>query len=464
MWRLRGIRARLTDAAAGHGFDGSGASSQFAPSGVEEASKTLPHQRGRGSSPKHVTGSGGCPRVKERRSCSLPHAARMSARILPSNVPNDLQTRCSSNFINIGALVTTGTQPIPADCSEEEIDEEDDAGEAQAKEKLEVKQDEHLNLFVLDRRVRRYLASDPDALSLYKSAVQGVISSYSLIAPYREAEIVGEERGGRLGAGRKDVETTKRLTTLVNSFVDVAQRFVVVARKRESPSLLPHGAAEEQCAECGEPLEDRGTILWCPDCSLSVPQRLKTDAPVPQEASSSTLRNMNDKLNHFRLIPQLFQGQEDIDIEEEDISTIEAHAARFDIDLDTVTKDTLLHILDQTNLSKKLKDHINLLHHTITGVPPPDISHLEEHILARHQELLLAYTQEQTTGRKYTLKNWYLFFQYLRMEEWDVEPRDLPLVRLKETLDWHNQTMKHLCAVLREQGSHFTWKPVIVTP
>jgi Poxvirus Late Transcription Factor VLTF3 like len=368
---------------------------------------------------------------------------------LKAPVIQSVTRAASPNFTNVGTLVSRTVElqgSAPGS----------DAPATSSARKFEVRQDEGTNLHVLDKRVRKALEGQPQRLALYKSGVRAVMMSYSLLVPYKESEVVGEPER-RTGRGR---ELADKKLLLIKRFADVARRFVDVAlsERRED-----RGAC---CSSCERPLEDRGDVVWCPACLHVEDASFRADVPAAPEGGASpstSIRNVNDKLNHFRLIPQLFQGKEDYDVQVEHLERIEAHAEKYEIDLESVTKDTLLHILEVTDLADDLEEHINLLHHTITGVPLPDISHLEERVFARHHEVVTVFAQMKTAGHKYTMKSWFLFYQYLVMEEYDVDPRELPIVKLPESLAWHNATMKRIAALLTEQGSQFSWHPVEVT-
>jgi hypothetical protein len=349
----------------------------------------------------------------------------------------------SHNFVNVGATVSRAVSVAGVS----------DAG-ARAQRSIEVKKGgsgSNSNLYLLDRRVRQTLEGNPKQLELYKSAVRAIICSYGLLVPYRESDVI-EERGTDAAGTTREQEERKDL--LVGRFVEVARRFADVVC-----SDAPSTSDDTECDRCEGELEERNDMLWCPRCLLIKPAPLKRETAVMAESSS---RNINDKLNHFRQIPQSYQGKEEYDITAEQLEAIEAHAERYEIDLERVSKDTLLDILDQTGLSDELRDHINLLHYTLTGVSPPDISHLDERIMARHHEVITAYNQLKASERRYVLKPWYLFYQYLVMEGHDVDQREIPLVKLKESLEQQNALIRRIAIILRDQGSKFDWNPVEV--
>ena len=313
-----------------------------------------------------------------------------------------------------------------------------------------IKSSDNLNLFLLDRKIRKSLQHSPEKLDVYKATVRAIITSYSLLVPYTESNVVKSPKQDRKNGQDKDEISllTKRFVTLASAFANL----VMTEQDEDNNHYI--------CIKCEGPLEERGETLWCPECLRVHPDRMKTDIQIVNETTS---RNINDKLSHFKLIPQLFQGKEDYTINIEDLEKIESYAERFSIELESVNKDTLADILQHTGLTKELGEHMNLLHYTITGIEPPNISHLEENIISRHQQVITAYGQLKLSERRYVLKLWYLFYQYLVMEEYDVDPRTLPIVRLKDSLDWHNRTFSRICKNLTEQGSKFVWHCVEVT-
>jgi hypothetical protein len=301
----------------------------------------------------------------------------------------------------------------------------------------------------LDRRIRNMLrANDSDALDVYKQTMRAIMNSYLLIAPSRQQEIFGEEHRNTSG---KEVRTERM--RLVSTFVELAQKFADISIIREEED-------KTKCKVCGTQLEDRGEALWCSKCLVIEAGVLKTDLGIPEIVTN---RNMSDKLNHFKtdvILP--FQGREDYNISDQDLGKIRKYAIKYGIKLCSVSKDTLIHILEQVSLTKQLENHINLLHYTITGRPAPDISHLEDRIQQRHQEVITVFYEIKPAERQHALKPWYLFFQYLTMEEFEVNVRDLPQLKLRDTQNWNNTMMKRICTILTKRGSRFSWNFVEV--
>jgi len=316
------------------------------------------------------------------------------------------------------------------------------------KKKIEVKLSDNLNLCQLDKRIRNMLkAAEPEALDAYKRTMRAVMNSYLLIAPSKQREVFGEEHRSE---GGKEVRTER--LRLVSSFLELAQRFTDISVIRDEED-------KSKCKVCGTGLEDRGEALWCSKCMVVEASVLKTDLGVPEMSSN---RNMRDKLDHFKtdvILP--FQAREDFDISDQHLNKIGRYAGKYDIKLDSASKDTLIHIIEQVGL-KKLENHINLLHQTVTGKPAPDISHLEDRIQQRHQEVITVYYEIKPAERQHALKPWYLFYQYLTMEEYEVNIRDLPQLKLRDTQNWNNNMMKRICNILKKRGSRFKWDYVEV--
>jgi hypothetical protein len=357
----------------------------------------------------------------------------------------------SINFVNVGALAARAKELPGAENPRADEERRIEVGLA----------DEALNLFLVDQCIRKSLAHKPEKLRLYKSAVRALMTSYSLLVPYKESNVIespGMRRAAKSGSEQKRRDESEQRLLLTRRFVDVAGAFVNVVLTGSEEERDEDGGA---CTRCDGPLEERGDVLWCPECLRVQADAIKTDLQLGGESSSSA-RNAGDKLAHFKLIPQTFQGKEDYDVTEDQLRTIEEYARRQDIDLEDVSVATLDNILAHTGLAKELGNHMPLLHHTITGTPLPDIGHLEENIMARHAQVLGAFARLPPAERRLPLKSWYLFFQYLSMEEYEVDPRSLPITWHKDTLDWHNATMKKLARVLTSEGSRFVWNPVDV--
>lgn len=346
-------------------------------------------------------------------------------------------SKTTQNFRNVGVL-TSKVKEIPGIQEDTKTDTK----------KIEIKKTNETNLHVLDKRIRGILGRDQQKLDLYKAAVRAVMTSYSLIVPYRESDMI------ECTTKQTNRDQNDQVQLLVNRYIEVARKFADVVTDTTITD-------ESRCYKCEEQMEDCGDVFWCSNCLETRQPPMKTDVAPTGE---TTTRTTNDKLNHFKLLPQLFQGSEDYYISEEHIAIIEDYCKRYDINLETIDKDTLLDVLDGSDLRNELGDHINLLHHVLTGIELPNIIDIEDNIVARHQEVLTMYNSiKNTLPKRYPLKSWFFFYQYLIMEGYQINQRDLPISKQKESLEWHNNLIKRVSILLKERGSRFRWEPVVVT-
>jgi hypothetical protein len=280
-----------------------------------------------------------------------------------------------------------------------------------------------------------------DSLRTYKKTIGAILASYALIVPCRSVTVVGED----------EEEAPQDLSRFRESLID---RFLSLAATFVEVNIKKGGEKKDFCPNCEEELEQRCDGLWCPSCPTFV-QSSKLHAISPEGSFSG--RSVSDKMAHFKTIVLEFQGMEDYVMEEGDLKTIKKYSLHYRIDLSDVTRSTLLHILERVNLLQKLENHINLLHHIITGQPRHDISHIEERIFARHREVMGVYNEVKPQERRHSLKNWYVFARYLEEEEYEVNFAELPLLRMKDTLDWHNKMYRIVALRLIKGGTNFTW-------
>lgn len=309
---------------------------------------------------------------------------------------------------------------------------------------IEVDFNDSVNLFILDDKIRAILRLNKEVLNLYDKTTSSLLDSYSLIAPCRSFNVVGERNK------REDDKNKDHRTQLISNFLDMAKTFVELTIKRKEGNI-----DLGMCNECNIPLIRRDDgLVWCTTCLM-----LGGDSK-PSETSQS--RNTSDRIAYFKqevVLP--FQGKEDWTPEEADLTRIRCYAYRHDISLEDMTMDTLVFILEHLNLN--LDDHIFLIHHLVTGIPCHNITHIEERIYQRHKEALMAYYAIKPEERRHMLKPWYLFYQYLTMEEYEVNVASLPLLKMRETLIWHNEMFKQICTYITSQGeSSFEWTPTDV--
>jgi hypothetical protein len=310
---------------------------------------------------------------------------------------------------------------------------------------IEVEFNDSINLFILDGKIREALRRNTEVLTLYDTTTSTIIDSYSLIAPCRSFNIVGERN-------KREEDTNKEhRMNLINNFLDMAKAFVdlTIKRKENNTDL-------GLCSECNIALVRRDDgLVWCLSCLMLGGESEGTE--------STSSRNILDRIAYFKqevVLP--FQGKEDWVPDEVGLARIRCYASRHDISLHDMTMDTLTFILEHLNLN--MDDHIFLVHHLITGAPCHNISHIEERIYQRHRDALVAYYTIKPEERRHMLKPWYLFYQYLTMEEYEVNVASLPLLKMRETLIWHNEMFRQICAHITssDENSGFEWNPTDV--
>lgn len=315
---------------------------------------------------------------------------------------------------------------------------------AAAAKNIEVVNNDKLDLRALNDKVRASVAAnEPKKLAAYDRMVKATLDSFSLLVPHRAVRIFGQEK-------TESQDVIEMRGQVINNFLDIAKGFIelTVVEDAKAPSAPP-------CPDCNSPLEND---IWCSQCLHYV-----NNARTEQTETTCSNRNMTDRLSHFKNIVEVFQGIENFTIEDADLDTIRKYAVKHEIAIPTMSKDTLLHILEETNLSSKLDEHINKLHSTLTGIPCHNISHIEQRIYSRHEAFISMFLHIRPDERQHSPKPWYLFYQYLVMEEYEVNSREFPMLKMKETLSWHNEMMKKTVDALIASGSPFKWVATEVT-
>ncbi len=171
-----------------------------------------------------------------------------------------------------------------------------------------------------------------------------------------------------------------------------------------------------------------------------------------------------DKRSHFRDCINQFQGKQNSSVSDEVYKDLErefkAHGLLIDSDkkhtkFKNITKDHILLFLKETGHSKNYEDAI-LIHYNLTGVKPPDISHLEKNITDDFNEMVKVYERkfkyDKNNSRKNFINNQYVLYQLLVKYNYKCNPNDLNLLKTIERKNFHDDIC---CKIFKELGWNF---------
>jgi hypothetical protein len=172
-----------------------------------------------------------------------------------------------------------------------------------------------------------------------------------------------------------------------------------------------------------------------------------------------------DRRSHFRDTIAQYQGKQNSSIPKQVYDDLiaqlvshrivpEDHASMpKEVAFEKVTREHILIFLREIRQTKHYEDVV-LIHHTLTGRPPPDISHLENDLMNDFNILVETYDKKyKTPERKNFINTQYVLFQLLRRHRFPCKKEDFNMLKTVDRKYFHDQVCSELFA---EIGWSFT--------
>lgn len=227
------------------------------------------------------------------------------------------------------------------------------------------------------------------------------------------------------------------------------------------------------CKNCGNKREQDfevidGNIFVCCLCSAEqiVMKHVSSYKDIDRINLSS--KYMYDRKIHFRDCINQYQGKQNCTIHQcvyDDLEKqFEAHhllvgdnSTPKEIRFSKITKEHVAMFLKELEYTKHY-ENINLIHYTITGIKPDDISHLESKLINDFDILVDLYDKmfKNNIDRKNFINTQYVLFQLLTRHKHPCKPEDFTILKTIERKSFHDQVCKQLFETLG-------WNMVITT-
>lgn len=241
----------------------------------------------------------------------------------------------------------------------------------------------------------------------------------------------------------------------------------IVAKYDESkvPSISCE-IIDNACKSCGKGAAsslDLDGFSVCVDCGKEVAAGASSSSYKDAERVNVGSKYTYDKRVHFRDCLNQFQGRQNATIPKKVYDALEVQfdlhglLVKTDNKLEKFSKITKQHILlflKETGYNKHYEDAV-LIHYSLTGNKPPDLTHMEASILADFDSLVDTYevlfkneneneNEDKKRGRKNFINNQYVLYQLLRRHKYSCDVQDFNLLKTVERKSYHDEICKQL--------------------
>ena len=251
-----------------------------------------------------------------------------------------------------------------------------------------------------------------------------------------------------------------QIQKIIEEFLDIASEYISidVIRDVKKSSL---------CSACGcdllNAMPDVDGTFNCPGCGVEIEYVDKDSIAVRDTTSMKGHRNSyEDRINFGKAVIN-YQGKQEIKLPENLEKILDEHFTRMGIPIGLEIRKTrekddygrrigtnlkmMIFALKSTGLSGHY-ENVNLIMNKYWGWDLPDISHLEEKIMAdydRSQDVFLAI---KSRSRKSCLNAQYRLYRHLERLGHKCEVQDFKIVGTERTLHFHESCWEKICRKL----------------
>lgn len=268
------------------------------------------------------------------------------------------------------------------------------------------------------------------------------------------------------GKNVSNVDNVKK-EILLEKFLDVAKKYIPIKTFKQEIQK------KNKCS-CGNTTEFTQTdnTITCDECGIEKNiYTIHTNFKDVDRVNLSQKYKYNKK-THFRDTMNQYQGKQNkkidnkvyidcdewfskhnllISVTETGLSEIEIFHKKHS----RITKGHIDMALSETNHTSNYED-VNLIYNYFTGIPCPDISHIENELMEDFDKVVEAYDSLKNVDRTNFLNGQYILYQLLKRRKIKVDESDFHKLKTRERLLEHDTVYKQCCLILE-----FSFSPSI---
>lgn len=272
-----------------------------------------------------------------------------------------------------------------------------------------------------------------------------------------------------IGVVSVDEETVKLKRQLVKKFLDISKKYdlnIIHNVKLDKK--------HDQCENCkNSDLYELNGFRVCIACGHEIQIPAASSSYKDVERVNVGSKYTYDKRIHFRDCINQYQGKQNSTINNKVYEDLEKQFYQHGllvksndkhVKFSKITKKHILLFLKESGHSKHYEDAV-LIHYNLTGIKPPDISHLEAKIIADFDKLVETYEKNikgkniisgsviDVDDRKNFINNQYVLYQLLKKYKYNCDITEFNILKTLERQKFHDL----ICELLfKELGWNFT--------
>ena len=317
----------------------------------------------------------------------------------------------------------------------------------------------------LDEDVRRKLA---ESLSIYQDKISQIESDQTLNFYITESLPIIEEYKKALRTplkisfvgSCKSNETEKQ--RLLTEYLLIAKKYVPSLSEFLFPPSSPRPTETKSftCEKChGKAMiMTEGNVFACLDCGYEKEVYTNTISYNDTTRTNILQKYSYERRSHFRDCINQFQGKQNCKIDPEVYENLNEQFEKHrllegnpstprEIRYKKIKKEHVMLFLKELHYDKQY-ENVNFIYSHLTGTPCPDISYLEDQLMADFDILVNLYIKkfkyEKKIDRKSFMNIQYVFFQLLNKNKYPCRKEDFNVLKTTDRKAFHDDVFKEL--------------------
>lgn len=228
----------------------------------------------------------------------------------------------------------------------------------------------------------------------------------------------------------------------------ILMEYLNIAKDYISVKPLEGQVKSMKCEQCFIELQKVEDFLYvCPVCGYSIKHFASIASYGENNRINISQRYVYDKRSHFGDSIKKYQGKQNTTIGPQVYTDLWNKLRSHDIPIERFTKDHLYEFLKLTKHTDHYED-ITLIYYEMTGISPPDISHLEQQLFSFFDQIEPIYERVKSPDRTNFLNGQFVLFKLLQKLRYPCKEEDFYILKTRDKMLEHDQIWKKICCEL----------------
>lgn len=262
---------------------------------------------------------------------------------------------------------------------------------------------------------------------------------------------------------------------LLNEYIEIASNYtnIPITKKQKIDTIICNcghtniykNSCLMKCEECGEE-----QLIQINQFSVEGNENIQQgEETVCTNYKDIDRVNLSQKYKykrkvHFRDTVNQYQGKQNKRIDQKVYDDLEKEFINHKLVIENetcfhkrhskLTKEHIQMFLSETNHNNHYED-LQLIHNYFTGIPCPDLSHIEESLYEDFDKVVEAFTKLENLDRLNFLNGSYILYQLLRRQNFKVSEYEFDFLKTRERKLIHDELFARICVEL-EWNMHQT--------